>query len=376
VAGKTIIHNADPGPWGKPKGPVGGGNGGGWQPGGGGGRGRGTPPGDFDDWLADFKRHMDGFFGGGHGNRGIALGLAVFFFLWLASGVYQLQPGEQGVVLRFGKFNRIASSGLRYHVPAPFENVEIVNSEVIRMETLGGDPSTPPHGGSNGTGDDEILMLTGDENIINLSFNVQWKVSDAQKFLFNTSDPRQTVRAVAESAMREVIGRTPIDSALTEGKSSVQEETRKLTQDTLDHYKAGVQILQVNLLDASFPQAVVDAARDVQAARADQERARNEAEAYTNDILPRARGQATRMVQEAEAYKQQVVANAEGDAARFTSVYLQYKQAQDITRKRIYLETMEKILAGTTKVIIDSKTGTVPYLPLPAVRPHGEAEAP
>jgi membrane protease subunit HflK len=243
------------------------------------------------------------------------------------------------------------------------------------METLGGDPNSPPHGGSTGTGEDEILMLTGDENIINLSFNVQWKVSDAQKFIFNIPDAKETVRAVAESAMREVIGRTSLDAALTEGKSKVQEETRKLTQDTLDHYKAGVQILQVNLLDASFPQAVVDAARDVQAARADQERARNEAQGYTNDILPRARGQATRMVQEAEAYKQQVVAGAQGDAARFISVYDQYRQAEDVTRKRIYLETMEKILAGTNKVIMDNKSGTVPYLPLPAVKSRADEKS-
>lgn len=365
MADKGIIHTADQGPWGKPKG---GNGGGGWTPE---GRGRKPQGGGFDDLFEELKRIGRDLFSNGGNNRGIWLALAAFAVLWLASGMYQLQPGEQGVVTRFGKFDRIATSGLRYHLPIPFESVDIVNSETVRMETIGGDPNSPPHGGSNGTGDDEILMLTGDENIINLSFNVQWKVNDAQKFVFDLPNPRDTVRAVAESAMREIIGRTTLDAALTEGKSKVQEETRTLTQATLERYMAGVQILQVNLLDASFPQAVVDAARDVQAARADQERARNEAEAYTNDILPRARGQATRMVQEAEAYKQQVVANAEGDAARFISVYTQYRQAEDVTRKRIYLETMEKILSGTNKVIVDSKTGTVPYLPLPEVRAHG-----
>jgi len=371
VSDKNIILTSDQGPWGKPKGSGGGsGNGGGgWTPGG----GRKSPtPGDLDDLLRDLKQQFNNIFGNGHSNRGIFIALLIFSLLWLASGIYQLQPGEQGVVLRFGKFDRLATSGLRYHLPTPFESVEVVNSEVIRMETLGGDVNSARGAPS---ADDEILMLTGDENIINLSFNVQWKVNDTKLFVFNIPDPKQTVRAVTESAMREVIGRTKLEATLTGGKSQVQEETRKLTQDTLDRYNAGIQILQVNLLNASFPQAVVDAARDVQAARADQERARNEAEAYTNDILPRARGQATRMLQEAEAYKQEAVAKAEGDAARFTSVYDQYKQAQDVTRKRMYLETMEKILAGTPKVILDNKSGAVPYLPLPEIRGR-DAEKP
>ncbi len=373
MSSKTIIHNVDPGPWGKPKGSGGGsGNGGGgWTPKGG---PKGSPQGnDMEDLLRDLKQHFNNLFGGHNNNRGLIVAFIVFFLLWLASGIYQLQPGEQSVVLRFGKFDRIATSGLHYHLPTPFESVNVINSEAIRMETLGGD-TMASRNLSLGTGDEGILMLTGDENIINLSFNVQWKVRDAKAFVFNIPDPEQTVRAVTESAMREIIGRTTIESALTEGKSKVQEDTRKLTQDTLDNYKAGIQILQVNLLDASFPQAVVDAARDVQAARADQERARNEAEAYSNDILPRARGQATRIIQEAEAYKQEVVAKAEGDAARFISVYDQYKQAQDVTRKRIYLETMEKILAGTNKIILDSKSGVVPYLPLPEVKNHKEEQ--
>jgi membrane protease subunit HflK len=373
VAGKAIIHTVDQGPWGKPKGS--GGNGGGWTPNG--GKGRGTPPKNFDALLEELKQHFHNLFGEENGNRGIIAALIVFFLLWLASGIYQLQPGQQGVVLHFGKFDRITSSGLRYHLPAPFESVEIVNSESVRNVVLGGDPTNPPHGGSTGTGDDEILMLTGDENIINLSFSVQWKVRDAKDFVFSLPNPEQTVRDVAESAMREVIGRTPIESALTEGKSKVQEEARKLTQDTLDSYHAGIQILQVDLLDAGFPQAVVDAARDVQAARADEDRARNEAEAYTNDILPRARGQAAHIVQDAEAYKQEVVAHAEGEAARFNSVYAQYKLAEDVTRKRIYLETMEKILKDTNKVILDTKTGVVPYLPLPEVKsPQPQDSAP
>lgn len=361
-----IINNSDQGPWGTPKGGNNS-NGGGWKPGGYNPKGG---PGDFDELLSELKERFNDMFGGDNGNRGVILAFAIFFVLWLFSGIYQLQPGEQGVVLRFGKFDRIAASGLRYHLPSPFETVDIVNSEAIRMETLAGDRNLSVHSISSSSElvDDEILMLTGDENIINLSFNVQWKVRDAKDFVFNIPNPEQTVKAVAESAMREVIGRTTINSALTEGKLKVQDETRKLIQETLDHYKSGIDIINVNMLDASFPRAVVDSARDVQAARADQERARNEAESYRNDIIPRARGLAERMVQEAEGYKQEVVAKAEGDAARFVSVYDQYKQAPDVTRKRMYLETMEKLMTGTNKFLVDNKAGVLPYLPLTETR--------
>ncbi|MEI6730385.1 MAG: FtsH protease activity modulator HflK [Pseudomonadota bacterium] len=368
MSDKNIIHISEQGPWGKPKN-----GGGGRKPNLGGGNGGQK---DVDDLIEEISRKFKDVFGGGNGggedkkdggNKILYFGFLVFFALWIVSGIYQLQPGEQGVVTRFGKFERLATSGLNYRLPYPFEGLDIVNSEEIRMETLG----AANKGGSKFVlaGDEEMLMLTGDENIINLSFNVQWKVREAKDFVFNIPSPAQTVRSVVESAMRDVIGRTMINAVLTEGKSQVQEETRKLAQETLDNYKAGIEIRNVNLLDASFPGAVVDAARDVQAARADQERARNEAEAYKNDILPRARGQAERMKQEAEGYKQEVVAKAQGDAARFISVYDQYKQAQEVTKKRMYLETMEKILIGADKTIIDNKTGVVPYLPLSEIKP-------
>ena len=375
MASGVISNNSnDQGPWGKPKGSSGGGNGGGWKPSGG---NNNPKPEDIEALVKELKKQLNGIFGGNgnsgdnqqNSHRGLLIGFFIFFLLWLGSGTYQLQPGEQGVVQLFGKFDRIAASGLNYHLPYPFETVTIVNSEAIRMETLGGGSG---FNGRVASSDDEILMLTGDENIISLSFNVQWKVRDAKDFVFNIPNQEQTVRAVIESAMREVIGRTSINSVLTEGKLKVQEETQKLAQETLDNYKAGIDIRNVNLLDASFPSAVVDSARDVQAARADQERARNEAESYKNDILPRARGQAERMKQEAEGYKQEVVARAQGDAARFISVYGQYKQAQDVTRKRMYLETMEKIFAGTQKIILDSKSGVVPYLPLPEIKKKEE----
>lgn len=375
-----VIHPVEQGPWGRkggngPSGGNGGGGGGGWNPNNGRGKGPGNS-GDFEDLLRDLKRYMNSLFGQDGGSRGIFLAFGVFFLLWLASGFYTVQPGEQGVVQRFGKFSRLATSGLNYRWPAPFEAVDIVNTEMVRIESLGseGVGSGKMTSGNMTTGSQEILMLTGDENIIDLTFNVQWNVRDAQDFVFNIPNPQQTVNAVTESAMREVVGRTPIGSALTEGKSKLQEEAQKLTQETLDRYKSGIQVLQVNLIRASFPLAVVDAARDVQAARADQERLRNEADAYKNDIIPRARGQAQRMIQDAEGYKSEVVAKAEGDAARFTSVYNQYRQAEDITRKRMYLETMEKILAGMNKMVLDNKTGSTPYLPLPALVPAGKTD--
>jgi len=354
-----IIHNSVQGPWGKPKGNSGSG---GWRPSGSPQK-NGSP--DIEAVIEELKRRFNGDnFNKEHKGRFAFIGLFLLVLIWIVSGFYQLQAGEQGVVSRFGKFDHIATSGLRYHLPYPLENVDIVNSEAIRMETLSGEKVVALRGNTIAAADDEILMLTGDENIINLSFNVQWKIHDPKAYVFNIPNPEQTVRAVAESAMREVIGRTTINSILTEGKLNVQEETKKLTQDTLNNYQAGVDILNVNLLDASFPKAVVDSARDVQAARADQERARNEAEAYKNDIIPRARGQAERMKQEAEGYKQEVVARSQGEAARFNAIYTQYKQAEEVTRKRIYLETMEKIMANANKIVLDSKTGTVPYLPL------------
>ncbi len=369
----SVIHPVEQGPWGRKggSGPSGGnGGGGGWNPNNGRGRGPGNS-GDFEDLLRDMKRYLQTFFGQDGGHRNIVFVFGVFFLLWLASGFYTVQPGEQGVVQRFGKFNRLATSGLNYRWPAPFEAVDIVNTEMVRIESLGSESAPSSKMTSSGitVNSQEILMLTGDENIIDLTFNVQWNVRDAQDFVFNIPNPQQTVSAVTESAMREVVGRTPIGAALTGGKSKLQEETQKLTQETLDRYKSGIQVLQVNLIRASFPQAVVDAARDVQAARADQERLRNEADAYKNDIIPRARGQAQRMIQDAEGYKSEVVARAEGDAARFVSVYTQYRQAEDITRRRMYLETMEKVLSGMNKMVLDNKTGTTPYLPLPALAP-------
>ena len=210
-------------------------------------------------------------------------------------------------------------------------------------------------------------MLTGDENIVNIDFSVFWVIKDAGKFLFKIQDPQGTVKAAAETAMREVIAKSRIQPILTEGRSQIEVETQEIIQDILDEYNSGIQITQVQTQKADPPDQVIDAFRDVQAARADMERSKNEAEAYANDVIPRARGEAARILQAAEAYKKQVVARAEGEASRFISIYTEYALAKEVTQERMYLETMEKVLASIDKVIIEknASSGVIPYLPLP-----------
>ncbi|HYH18123.1 MAG TPA: FtsH protease activity modulator HflK, partial [Azospirillum sp.] len=220
---------------------------------------------------------------------------------------------------------------------------------------------------------DESLMLTGDENIIDIDFTVFWRIKDAGQFLFMIRDPEGTVKVAAESAMREVIGRTELQPALTEARQQTEQATQRLLQTMLDEYKAGIEVMQVQLQKADPPAPVIDAFNDVQRARADRERLRNEAEAYRNDIIPRARGESERLIQEASAYREQIVSLAQGDADRFRKVYEAYAQAKDVTAKRMYLETMEEILRGSNKVIIDGNAqgaqGVVPYLPLNQLQP-------
>jgi membrane protease subunit HflK len=315
---------------------------------------------------------LPGGFGSGRGVGLVIAGLAV---VWLLTGLYRVQPDELGVVLRFGEYNRTTQPGLNWHLPTPIESVLTPKvTRVNRVEvgfraaegaTRGGPRQVP----------EEALMLTGDENIVDINFTVFWVIKDAQQYLFNIRAPEATVKAASESAMREVIGRTPIALALAEGKAQVESGARKLLQDVLDSYQAGIEITQVQLQKVDPPTQVIDAYRDVQRARADQERERNQAEAYRNDILPRARGEAVRLEQEAEAYKQEIVARAQGDAQRFLSVYDAYKAAPEVTERRLYLETMEEVLKGTQKVIMDPKAegagGVVPYLPLPELRRQG-----
>ena len=347
-------------PWGSP--PGGGGNGSGKGP---------TPP-DIDAIIRDIQNKINKFLPGGSksGGKPIGLILIILLFVWLASGLYRVLPDEQGVVLRFGKFIKTTQPGLNYHIPFPIETVETPKvTKVNRMDI--GFRSERDSGFSSGGGvadvPQESLMLTGDENIVNIDFSVFWVIKDAGKFLFEIQDPEGTVKAAAETAMREVIAKSRIQPILTEGRAKIEIETQEIIQSILDEYNSGIQITQVQTQKADPPDQVIDAFRDVQAARADMERSKNEAEAYANDVIPRARGEAAKILQAAEAYKQKVVAAAEGEASRFVSIYNEYAKAREVTKERMYLETMEKVLADIEKVIIDknSGSGVVPYLPLP-----------
>jgi membrane protease subunit HflK len=346
-------------PWGTP-------------PGGGNGSGKGPTPPDIDALIRDIQSKIKRFLPGGSssGGKPIGLILIIIAFVWLASGLYRVGPDEQGVVLRFGKFVKTTQPGLHYHIPLPVETVETPKvTKVNRIDI--GFRSERDSGFSQGGGvadvPQESLMLTGDENIVNIDFSVFWVIKDAGKFLFEIQDPEGTVKAAAETAMREVIAKSKIQPVLTEGRAQIEIETQEIIQSILDEYNSGIQITQVQTQKADPPDQVIDAFRDVQAARADMERSKNEAEAYANDVIPRARGEAAKIMQAAEAYKQKVVAQAEGEASRFISIYNEYAKAKEVTQERMYLETMEKVLADIDKVIIEKNAGSgvVPYLPLP-----------
>ena len=355
----------------------GGGNSGPWgrSPGGGGGRRGGgqPPPPDLEEMLRRgqdrFRRWMPGL----RGSRGLILLLLVAIGIWLLTGFYRVEPDEQGVVLRWGEWTKTTQPGLNYHLPWPFETVirpkvTKINRAEIGYRTL----VDSQRGAFTRPVPDESLMLTGDENIIDVKFTVFWRIRDAGQFLFNIQAPERTVKDAAESAMREVIGKSRLQSALAEERLLLAQQTHELTQQILEYYGAGIEITQVEPQDIAPPEAVIASFRDVQAARADQERAKNEAEAYRNDIIPRARGAAERLVQEGTAYKEEVVAKAQGEAARFLSVFGEYEQNMDVVRRRMYLETMEEVLGGIDKVLIDSSaqgsSGVVPYLPLPELQ--------
>jgi modulator of FtsH protease HflK len=317
-----------------------------------------------------FKRFLPGGLSGG---RGIGLILIGVFALWMLSGFYRVQPDEQGVVLRFGKWVATTPPGLNYHLPSPIESV--ITPSVTRVNKIEVGVRSIGRGGRSIPSRDvpeESLMLTGDENIVDVDFSVLWVVKDAGKFLFNIRDPQGTVKVAAESAMRAVVGQKPILSALTEGRDAIQQETQARAQRHLDEYGAGIEIREVQMQKIDPPQPVIDAFIDVQRAAADLERLRNEAEAYRNDILPRARGEAEVVIQAANAYKEQIVNKAQGEAQRYQAIYASYKAAKEVTKQRMYLETMEEVFARTNKVIIDpsakSGGGVVPYLPLPEIQ--------
>jgi len=299
------------------------------------------------------------------GGRGVALIGGLILLAWISSGIYKVQPDEQGIVLRFGRWQQTAESGLHYHLPFPVETVLLPKITQVNQLQLGSGSSTQ---GSASNGARDKQMLTGDENIVEADCTVFWRIKDARLYLFKISDPERSVKLAAESALREVIGRTPIQAVMSDKRAQIADETRDLLQQLLDREQAGILITQVQLQRVDPPPQVIDAFNDVQRARADQERSRNEAEAYANDVIPRARGDASRITQEAEAYQAQVGNLAEGEAKRFLSVYNSYVQSKDVTAWRLYMESMDEVLKKASKVIIDSSgkgmSGVVPYLPL------------
>jgi len=310
----------------------------------------------------------------------VLLGLVV---VWLLTGIYIVNPDEQGIVLRFGKYVRTEGPGPHFAWPMPIETVykpqvtQVLRSEV-GFRSVG--QSTSFQQGQVRTMPEEASMLTGDENIVNVQFSVQYKIGDPVKYLFNVAAPTALVRNAAEAAMREVIGNSLIDSAITDGKLKIQSEATQLLQEILDRYGAGIKIIAVQLQDVHPPHEVIDAFKDVASAREDKSRIINEAEAYRNEILPKARGQAAAMRNQAEAYSATRVQNAEGEAARFDALRQEYEKAPKVTRQRLYYETAEDILSKSgEKVLMDGAAAgrVLPYLPLPGLAsPRNADKAP
>jgi membrane protease subunit HflK len=369
------------GPWGGGRGGGGGGSGGGgggpWGGGRGGGNGSGGPgprgqPPNFEEMLRRGQDRFRQLLPGGYGaGTVIAIAVAAIVVLWLASGFYRVLPDEVGVVLRFGAYNRMTQPGLNYHLPIPIESALTPSVTRVNRTEIGYRSGESTSVGGSRQLPEEALMLTGDENIVDINFTVQWVVKDAKAYLFNIRNPEGTVKSAAESAMREIVGQTPIAQALAEGRGKIETDTQHLLQSILDSYGAGIEITLLQLQKVDPPAPVIESFRDVQRALADRARLRNEAESYRNDILPKARGAATQIAQDAEAYRAEITNRAQGDADRFTAVYKAYKASEDVTAQRLYLETMEEILKNSHKVIIDKSLlgqgGIVPYLPLPSL---------
>lgn len=360
------------GPWGNP---------GGGQPQN--GNSQGKEP-DLDELIRKSKEQLRGTFGGGSAKWIIALLVLIVLVYWLLQGIYEVNERENGVVLRLGEYNRTVGPGLHYHWPAPIEEVTILNVQELRKLEIGfrsrGSVSASKSGEKVEV-PEESLMLTGDKQIAAVPFEVQWVISDAQDYIFNVRNPEATVKEVAESAMREVIGRNPIDRVLQAGgglavgseevvnsKFEIQNETQQIMQQVLDNYATGIKIKAVQLGQVLPPHAVRDAYSDVVSATQEKKAAINRANAYAKEILPIAEGKAVQMVNEAEAYAEKTVKHAEGEAAKFVAIYDQYKDNKEITKKRMYLETLEVIFSSVDKILIDGEqgagNGVLPYLSL------------
>jgi modulator of FtsH protease HflK len=365
------------GPWGT------GGGGGGKGPWGSGPQPSGSTPPDLEEFLRRSQDKLRSVLPGGNiGGKGFALIVLAAVVIWGFSGFFRVEPDEKGVILRFGKFVREVDPGLNYHWPYPIETALTPRALRVNKIDIGMRIVEDARRGSTVRDvPEESLMLTGDENIVDVDFSVLWRIkpNGVGAYLFNIQQPEGTVKAVAESAMREVIGRSNIQPILTGARQNIETAVQELMQTILDHYGAGIQITQVQLQKVDPPSQVIDAFRDVQAARADLERVQNEAQSYANRVVPEARGRAAQITQAAEAYREQIVAEAKGASSRFLQVYDEYKKAPDVTRQRMYLETMERLFGGTDKIIIDSQgqSGVVPYLPLNELtRPRTPAPTP
>ena len=329
---------------------------------------------DLDEIVRNIQNKFSGWFGGGKGGGpglrlgrmgGIGLGaiLSVIIGLWLFSGFYIVKQAENGVVLQFGKFQEITPPGLNWHYPFPIERVNKINVQNVFSMEVG--YRTNERTGRARHVPQEALMLTEDENIVDIEFAVQYRISDAAAYWFNVEQPEVTIAQATESAIREIVGKSTLDYVITDGRVDVANRTQQLLQKILDRYDTGIFITTTKMQKAQPPEQVKAAFDDAVKAREDEQRFRNEAEAYANDILPRARGKAARLVQEGEGYKASVIARADGDTRRYIQIAREYAKAPDITRERLYLETMEAVLSNTTKVFIDQQGGNnILYLPL------------
>jgi membrane protease subunit HflK len=350
------------------------------EPGGSGGRdpwsgrnnGQGEP--NLDDIVRKMQDRFGGLFGGkgggprgrrgGPGAAGAGIAVVIVLVIWGLSGFYVVDQAERAVVLRFGKYVETTNAGLNWHLPYPIEQAMTVNVERIENVEIG----FQSRGGGQQASvavPKEALMLTQDENIVDIQYAVQYKVKDARDYLFNVRVPDETLREVTESAVREIVGKKTMDFVITEGRSAVAQDAGGLIQETLDRYRTGLQVISVNMQKATAPQQVQAAFADAVKAREDEQRLKNEAEAYANKIIPEARGAAARLLEEANGYRERVIAQAEGEADRFVKVLTEYRKAPEVTRKRLYLEAMERVLGATGKVVMDTKAGnSLMYLPI------------
>jgi membrane protease subunit HflK len=342
------------------------------------GRGDQKGPPDLDEAIRSLQEKLGKLFGGGEGGSSasgepmknlpiIIAGAAVF--LWGLSGFYIVDEGNHGVETRFGKYSTITQSGLHWHYPKPIEAVDLVNVKQQRFIEVGYRSAGSEQ--MTGSVPKEALMLTKDENYVDVRLAIQYQVKDAKNFIFNIVNPAATLKQVTESAQRGVIGGSTMDFVLTEGRGEIVTQIKKEIQEVMDSYQSGIQITSVNLQDAQPPEQVQNSFADAIKAREDEQRLINEAEAYSNDVVPRARGAAARKMQEAEGYKEQVIAQAEGEASRFSKLYAEYSKAPDVTRKRLYIESMEAVLSETSTVMVDVKGGNnMMYLPLDKMIEH------